>query len=75
MEFGNDVDCSFPEEGLGYSWFKHPMSVFCGANIATNAQLKGARGKAKVIYHNTPLGYIIAGWLIWVGEKKDGHRQ
>lgn len=73
MEFGN-VDWSFPKEALGYPWFKYPVSVFCGANVATNAQLKGARGKAKVIYHNRPLGYIIARWLIWVGEKKGGHR-
>lgn len=35
LEFGN-VDCSFPEEELGYLWFKYPRSVFCGANIDTN---------------------------------------
>jgi len=73
LELGN-VDCSFPKEGLGYPWFKYPMSVFCSANVATNAQLRGA-SSIYTVYRNTPLGYITAGRLIWVEEKKDGHRQ
>lgn len=68
LEFG-DVDCSFPKEGLGYPWFKYPMSVFCGANVTTNTQLRRARGKANMIYRNTPLGYIIAGCVR--GKKGD----
>lgn len=57
-----------------YPRFKYTLSVSCGANLATTAELRGARGKAKVIYHNTTLGYITVRWLIWVGEKKDVHR-
>lgn len=60
---------------IAYLRFKYTLSVLCGANLATTAELRGARGKAKVIYHNTPLGYITVRWLIWVREKKDGHRQ
>lgn len=59
MEFGN-VGCSFPEEELGYLWFKYPVSVFCGANTDTNV-LRGVGGKAKMIYHNMLMGYTMPG--------------
>lgn len=66
LEFGN-VGCSFPEEELGYLWFKYPVSVFCGANTDTNV-LRGVGGKGKDDIPQYADG-IYHGWIACVEEK------